>query len=67
MAVTAETVSGKTGESATLEIVSVNPAPTEDNSAILQVVVAMDGGTRFMEARVAGGAIKNWTVNQAKQ
>ena len=66
-AVTAETVSGKTGESATLEIVSVNPAPTEDNSAILQVVVAMDGGTRFMEARVAGGAIKNWTVNQAKQ
>lgn len=66
-AVTAETVSGRTGESATLEIVSVNPAPTEDNSAILQVVVAMDGGTRFMEARVAGGAIKNWTVNQAKQ
>lgn len=62
-----ETVSGTTGTPARLEIVSVDPNPSQNNAAILQVVVAMDGGTRFMEARVAGGSIKNWTVNQARQ
>ena len=62
-----ESVSGNTGSPGHLEIVSVDPNPSQTNSAILQVVVAMDGGTRFMEARVAGGNIKNWTVIQSKQ
>lgn len=62
-----ESVSGNTGLPGHLEIVSVDPNPSQTNSAILQVVVAMDGGTRFMEARVAGGNIKNWTVIQSKQ
>lgn len=62
-----ESVSGNTGLPGHLEIVSVDRNPSQTNSAILQVVVAMDGGTRFMEARVAGGNIKNWTVIQSKQ
>ena len=62
-----ETVSGNTGTPAHLHIVSVDPNPTQNNSAILQVIVGMDGGTRFMEAPVAGGTVKNWTINQARQ
>ncbi len=53
-----ETVSGNTGTPAHLHIVSVDPNPTQNNSAILQVIVGMDGGTRFMEAPVAGGTVK---------
>lgn len=66
-ALTAETVSGSTGSPQALEIVSVNPHPAVNSSAILQIVVAMDGGTRFMEARITDSSFKNWTINQSRQ
>lgn len=56
------------GSTQTLRIVPVNQAPAQQSTALLQVIVTLPGGLKFMEAPIcSGSSYTNYTVVQNAQ